>query len=512
MTFNKYSSSNEAIWQLATPISANSTNLILWAWQWDLFPNTFPFKLKLEQFDISWNVTKREIVLCTNKISDNLIVTRWNEACPSDYTATTQTTTQFSFDTWDSVSLAITSETITDIQNEVTRLENDKLNKSTYNAEKIAYASTSTGNDDYAITVPDIIAYTETNTFKIKADVWNTWSATLNINWLWAKTLKKLKNTDFSDLETGDIISTQIFRVTYNSSNWWFFQFDTSPATAIVPNVGSTKSTFIAWESITAWNSLRNGVEFDEVTSHQSWASISYTYVSIWYSTTYYKSWQSFTIESSWRLKSFSCYMTKSGSPTFNIQAFIYDSANNLIWTSTNTILSSTLTTVATYYDFNFTSLNLVPGVYKILVAPINGSVSSTNYVQWQANLTWTYTWGVWLSATNTNIITEMTWSDKNFYFTFTNTTENFNYVYKTNASNSSKINFIWFATNTVSTWWTVTVDTCWINNNQSSLVIWSTYYLSDTAWTISSSAWTNSVKIWKAISSSWILIVPTPL
>jgi len=34
--------------------------------------------------------------------------------------------------------------------------------------------------------------------------------------------------------------------------------------------------------------------------------------------------------------------------------------------------------------------------------------------------------------------------------------------VYKTNASNISKINFIWFATNTVSSWWNVIVDTSW--------------------------------------------------
>jgi hypothetical protein len=50
--------------------------------------------------------------------------------------------------------------------------------------------------------------------------------------------------------------------------------------------------------------------------------------------------------------------------------------------------------------------------------------------------------------------------------------------AYKTDASNSSKINFIWFATNTVSSWWNVIVDTSWVSNTQTWLTIWSDYYL----------------------------------
>lgn len=80
--------------------------------------------------------------------------------------------------------------------------------------------------------------------------------------------------------------------------------------------------------------------------------------------------------------------------------------------------------------------------------------------------------------------------------------------VYKTDASNASKINFIWFATNTVSTWWNVIVDTSWVSATQSGLTAWSDYYLSNTAWDISTTPWTNVVSVWKAVSTTWIEIL----
>lgn len=50
--------------------------------------------------------------------------------------------------------------------------------------------------------------------------------------------------------------------------------------------------------------------------------------------------------------------------------------------------------------------------------------------------------------------------------------------VYKTDATNTSEINFIWFATNTVSSWWNVIVDTAWVSATQTWLTAWSDYYL----------------------------------
>ncbi len=79
--------------------------------------------------------------------------------------------------------------------------------------------------------------------------------------------------------------------------------------------------------------------------------------------------------------------------------------------------------------------------------------------------------------------------------------------VYKTDASNTNKINFIWFATETVTSWNTLKVDTSWVDDNQTWLTIWSTYYLSNTPWVISTTPWTNNVKVWKSVSDTELLI-----
>ena len=77
--------------------------------------------------------------------------------------------------------------------------------------------------------------------------------------------------------------------------------------------------------------------------------------------------------------------------------------------------------------------------------------------------------------------------------------------VYKTNASDGGKINFVWFATSSVSAWWNVTVDTSWVSATQTGLTLNSDYYLSNTAGAISTTPWTNVLSIWKAVSNTWI-------
>ncbi len=129
MPYNKYAINNLAQWTVWTTLTAWSTTLVLWASQGALFPSTFPFILKLEWFT-TWNVVRREIVKCTNRTSDTLTIVRSFETCPANYTALTQTSTAFQFEVWDVVSLVISKEWIVDIQNEVTRLESDKLNLS----------------------------------------------------------------------------------------------------------------------------------------------------------------------------------------------------------------------------------------------------------------------------------------------------------------------------------------------------------------------------------------------
>lgn len=79
------------------------------------------------------------------------------------------------------------------------------------------YAADSVGTDAYAITLaPAVTAYVTGQTFIFKAGAANTGAATLNVNGLGAKTIKKAYN---SDLATGDILANQIVQVTYDGTN-----------------------------------------------------------------------------------------------------------------------------------------------------------------------------------------------------------------------------------------------------------------------------------------------------
>ena len=121
MTFVNYETENNSFSYLAIALSADATTLQVN--DWDIFPQNWPFILTLEHYDDDWNCVKREIVKATERDWNTLTVVRWFEQCVADDTANPKTLqqAQFNFVAWDSVSLTLTSELITDIQNEITR-------------------------------------------------------------------------------------------------------------------------------------------------------------------------------------------------------------------------------------------------------------------------------------------------------------------------------------------------------------------------------------------------------
>lgn len=130
MAFKNYKWTNLAKWQLKAGISAWAWTIILKAWQWDLFPSTFPFPLKIEKYDSSSllenkPVLKREMVECTNRVNDTLTITRAIEDCPENDTAVTQTSIAFSFDADDWVYLVYSAWNDKDIKDELNLKAND---------------------------------------------------------------------------------------------------------------------------------------------------------------------------------------------------------------------------------------------------------------------------------------------------------------------------------------------------------------------------------------------------
>ena len=242
----------------------------------------------------------------------------------------------------------------------------------------------------------------------------------------------------------------------------------------------STQSTFVAWENITAWNALRNWrwntLNITSINNLTSATDTQSSWTRIWYNTSEQYIWQSFTL--TWvenYLNSISVKLWKTWSPTWNLTMKIYsDTWNTLVATSTNTISESSITTWNTYtFTFNSYIPTWIPLYIRIETSRANSTsaysfifYTSINSIAWDfyqisSTNSWSilYTYDMWINV-NTSII------------------ENITDIFKTNALLLTTSNFLWFATNTATTWQNVIVDTSWVSNTQSGLTVWSDYYL----------------------------------
>ena len=125
MAFVNYKTENNVYSYLSIALSSDATTMQVN--DWDIFPVNWPFILTLEHYDDDWNCVKREIVKCTERDDNVLTIVRSFEQCVADDTANPKTLQQspFNFVAWDSVSLTLTSELVSDIQNEITRQLNN---------------------------------------------------------------------------------------------------------------------------------------------------------------------------------------------------------------------------------------------------------------------------------------------------------------------------------------------------------------------------------------------------
>ena len=125
MAFVNYKTENNSFSYLAIALSSDSTTIQVN--DWDIFPTSWPFILTIEHYDDSNNCVKREIVKATARDNNTITVERAFEECVADDTANPKTLQQspFNFVAGDSVSLTLTSELVTDLQNEITRQLNN---------------------------------------------------------------------------------------------------------------------------------------------------------------------------------------------------------------------------------------------------------------------------------------------------------------------------------------------------------------------------------------------------
>ena len=208
-----------------------TTDLVVKVDSIEWFPDNSeaPFLATIRKINSSELTILREIVQVTAVSWNFFTIERAYWICPIWDLSQTQVQTPYDFDKWDIIELNVPAELIQQMQDEIQA----KVSQSEYSQEKQAFGASSTWNDDYESTISWITSYVNWQTFKIQADVANTWASTLNINSLWAINIEKL-DWWFIPLIDWDIAVNQIFWATYNT-NWWspVFQFSVDPWTAV---------------------------------------------------------------------------------------------------------------------------------------------------------------------------------------------------------------------------------------------------------------------------------------
>lgn len=126
MTYQKFKVQDNAYWNLLSGISASATTITLETWDGARFP-TSNFVATFVEYTTTGDDTTpilwQEKVLVSTRSWDTLTVTRWYDW-----------DTPRSFNAWDNIYLNVTSIIIEDIQDEITRLETDKLDISDFNS------------------------------------------------------------------------------------------------------------------------------------------------------------------------------------------------------------------------------------------------------------------------------------------------------------------------------------------------------------------------------------------
>ena len=163
-------------------------------------------------------------------------------------------------------------------------------------------------------------------------------------------------------------------------------------------------------------------------------------------------------------------------------------------------------TSVKMEYDYASWKIRfyyLSAGAYVLIGA------EQTQYFTWAYKILWTTFYYSWAQSSFSWTFTldnfKIEGNNKSTYAE--STALAYEYVYKTNASNSAKINFVGFNSAIASSGQYVKINTSGVDGNQASLVGWSQYYLANTDGAISTTPWTYWVVVGKALNGASMLI-----
>lgn len=518
MVFQNYKWTENAETTFDWDVSASSTTWIVHPWEWALYPTTFPFLLTGEKYSATETpqVIGREIVKVTGSpAADQFTVVRQFAPCVQNDTLDpkVQSNGPQTFLSGDKISLYKTAVDDEDMKNELVslRTEVDTNIPATYATKEdvqrgsYIYAASSTWNDDYSITLdpaPTSLVSLKTSIFFLP-DVDSSWACSLEINWLWVKTLREAN-------QVNAVVKAWFkVEVLYNEAD---DVYDIISQTQAILNVEveTTESNIILWEDVSAWNYLR---KWRWVVStwwvNQIWnTSLSYWTFSLKRDTNNEKAWQNFDVIANVKITTIAVKLRRNGNPVGNITAKIFsDQWTTLLHTSTNTVAEWSVVSWS-YYNFTFDDIILPAWNYYIELSTDRATNSTSNNTQ-------PY---FWFNSTDTQwvaytINSGWTWSTPNSTYdldirvTYVWITEDLWKFFKTDASN------IWTSIYDViaKTSWSTDDVIKWIlgpiDNTKTWLTLWDEMFLSNTPWEISTTPWTNNVKVGDCISTDLILL-----
>lgn len=247
--YAKYAVKDNAFGRLLAWIWASTTTINMEAWDGLRFP-TGNYPATLVKYTTSWDTTTpiiaSEKILVVSRSTDTLTVTRWFDG-----------DTPTSFDSWDYIYLNVVSAIIEDIQDEVSRLETDKLDISSFNSTlrnnlgnwKVIY--TNWTGDETELALGTSWQFLKSN----GATSAPTWEApTVDINWLTNETTPLTTN---HKLVSYNGITNVKRDAKASASNEWLVEaltdteFHTGTDTTRYPNAVQVKNW--SWFTLLAW-------------------------------------------------------------------------------------------------------------------------------------------------------------------------------------------------------------------------------------------------------------------
>jgi len=293
-------------------------------------------------------------------------------------------------------------------------------------------------------------------------------------------------------LPTGANIITQVWDAAIFESEWsgnWkcvsYLRADWQAVGATLPSIPTLQKTFVAWENISAWDSVYTNYYRDSTISQLTWSSF-YN----WGSHTH---WQTINTTGLKILVDVVWYFYWADNSSVYETLQIYDTpGGTLLWS--NTIYDWKAKGTSATITF---SPNLDISAYSSIYLHFS---NNQPYVNNDFNTADVYAWGQRYYDGS-----PASWDLK---FSLTVLADWVGKVYKTDASNRFRKNFIGFAAETITAGNNIRINTDGVSNNLSSLVSWSTYYTSATPWAITlTPAWTYAVAVGKATSATEISI-----